>query len=60
MRNLGARPRRVNSMLWYYENKGSIELVVDLPELCRRDLQSRPWIVRVPKKMLQRSLARMR
>lgn len=52
-------PQNINSMLWYYENKGSIELVIDLPELCKRDLQSRAWSVRIPKSKLEKSLARM-
>ncbi len=56
---LSLKPQRINPMLWYYEEQGSITVVVDLPELCRRDLQSQPWQVSIPKAKLRRSLARM-
>lgn len=52
-------PQNINSMAWYYENKGSIDFCIDLPELCRRDLQSEGWIFRIPKNRLIRSLKRM-
>ena len=53
------KPQRINSMVWYYESKGHIEVYVDIAELNRRGLRSEPWAIRISKKKLATSLRRM-
>ena len=53
-------PQKVNSEIWYYENRGNIEIFVDTKAL-RGHLANSPSPLRfkIPKHRLQRSLKRM-
>jgi hypothetical protein len=53
-------PQRINSTAWYYENKGSIDIIVDIPTLARNPSFGKGALqIRISKSKLKTSLARM-
>lgn len=51
-------PQSVNEIVWYYESKGHIDVVVDTARL-EKEGASTPYSFKIPKYRLARSLRRM-
>jgi hypothetical protein len=55
------KPQNVSDALWYYENKGSIEIIIIPGKLKPEERPLGDGIqVRIPKRMLKKSLGRMK
>lgn len=55
---LSLNPQSVNEIVWYYESKGYIDVIVDTARL-ENEGASTPYSFKIPKYRLARSLRRM-
>lgn len=59
-RKLSLEPQYVNENIWYYENRGSIEVFIDRATVRAAANDQTCFTFRIPKRKLVHSLERMR